>query len=121
MKYVLLSHDFEPSVYLVPDIVADNLAKYFCEFADKWLWESPHAEEYRQKFREIRRNNIDINGDTAGVCYGEHDFIKYLNTWVFPDNPSVFIETLTGVRGDWDLSPGRPLPEKYKNCEWFNF
>ena len=64
MKYVLLSADNTPSVYLVPDIVADNLREYCIEFCGKWLWESPHAKEYRV-------------GD--GVCYNEQDFIKYLN------------------------------------------
>ncbi|MBH1940911.1 hypothetical protein I5677_08415 [Mobilitalea sibirica] len=46
MKYVLLSEDNNPSVYLVPDIVADNLSKYCIEFCDKWLQESPHARWY---------------------------------------------------------------------------
>jgi hypothetical protein len=47
MKYSLLSADNNPSVYLVPDIVADNLTKYCIEFCDIWLHESPHAKKYR--------------------------------------------------------------------------
>ena len=100
MKNILLSHDSELSVYSVPDIVADKLKEYCCEFADKWLWKSSHAEEYRTGI---------------GVCYGVHDFIKYLNTWLFPNEQSLLIETLTDV---WDTST---VPEKYKNCKWFNF
>ena len=108
MKYILLSADSEPSIYSVPDIVADNLRMYCMEFCDKWLWESPHAAQYRT---------------LIGVAYNEDDFIKYLNTWIFPDEPSVLVETL-----DWsvidDAINGRGklhLPEKYKDCEWFNF
>ena len=108
MKYVLLSADNSPSVYSVPDIVADNLREYCCEFCDKWLYESPHAEEYRTLF---------------GVAYNEADFIKYLNKWVFPDNPSVYVETLDwSVIGDAINGRGKlHLPEKYKDCKWFNF
>ena len=108
MKHILLSADSEPSVYSVPDIVADNLEEYCHEFCDKWLHESPHAGEYRTPF---------------GVEFNEDDFIKYLNTWIFPNEPSVLVETL-----DWSVINaainGRGklrLPEKYETCEWFNF
>ncbi|MDR0249024.1 MAG: hypothetical protein LBI44_05150 [Oscillospiraceae bacterium] len=100
MKCVLLSHDSELSVYSVPDIVADNLRGYCCEFADKWLWTSPHAKEYHTE---------------TGVLYNEHDFIKYLNAWILPNEQSLFVETLNDVWGTSDI------PEKYKGCEWFNF
>ena len=108
MKYVLLSADNCPSVYSVPDIVADNLGTYCDEFCCQWLWESPHAAEYRVVEPE----------DPAGwpaVCYCEKDFIKYLNEWIFPEQPSTLIETLDGVETNTDV------PEKYKGCEWFNF
>ena len=108
MGYVLLSADNAPSVYSAPDVVADNLREYCCAFCDKWLLESPHAAEYRTGY---------------GVAYNESDFIKYLNKWVFPDEPSVLIKTL-----DWSVindainnRGSLHLPEEYKNCEWFNF
>jgi len=100
MKHVLLSYDGPIFVYSVPDVVADNLSKYCCEFANKWLWTSPHAKEYR------------ISG---GVCYGAKDFIAYLNKWKFRKTPSVLLETLDNV---WD---GVEIPEKYQDCERFNF
>lgn len=100
MKYVLLSADNNPSVYSVPDMVADNLDLYCNNFCNKWLLESPHAECYRIK---------------DGFCYNEEDFIKYLNTWIFPNEPSILIETLDWI--DFDSN----IPEKYKNCKWFNF
>ena len=99
LKYILLSHDAAPSVYLVPCVVADNLSEYCAEF-DKWLRISPHAEVYRIG---------------EAVRYTSEDFIKYLNTWVFPDEPSQFIENLHYVVTDSDI------PEEYKHCEWFNF
>jgi hypothetical protein len=100
MENVLLSADSVLSVYSVPDAVATNLKEYCTEFCNKWIWESPHAEEYRK---------------LIGVCYNEKDFIKYLNKWVFPDNPSELVETLEAV---WDAEG---VPDKYKQCEWFNF
>ena len=108
MKHVLLSADCAPSIYSVPDIVADNLEKYCFEFCTKWLNESPNAAEYR------------FNG---GLAYHEGDFIKYLNKWIFPDEPSVLVETLDWyVIGEAINGRGKPsLPEKYKNYEWFNF
>ena len=100
MKNVLLSHDDKISVYSVPDVVAEKLNEYCSEFADKWLWTSPHAEKYK--------TNI-------GVCYGAQDFIDYLNEWVLPDTPSILIETLDNV---WNVSDA---PEIYRKCKWFNF
>lgn len=97
MKYVMLSADNNPSVYLVPDIVADNLSEYCMEFCNKWLYESPHAKKYSL-------------GD--GICYTEKDFIEYLNTWVFPSEQSTLIET---------IAYDKDIPLKYKCCEWFNF
>ena len=108
MKYVLLSADSASSIFSVPDIVADNLKKYCRDFCDKWLVESPHATEYRTNF---------------GVAYNENDFIKYLNKWVFPDEPSVLIETLdwSAINDAINNCGSLHLPEKYKDCEWFNF
>jgi len=100
VKYVLLSADNAPSVYLVPDVVADNLREYCIAFCDHWLHESPDAKEYQL-------------GD--GVGYNEEDFIKYLNKWIFPETPSLLIETL-----GWTASKS-DVPALYKNCEWFNF
>jgi hypothetical protein len=100
MKNVLLSHDDELSVYSVPDIVAEKLRDYCSEFADKWLWTSPHVKKYHT---------------VMGVSYGAHDFIEYLNEWIFPDTPSTLVETLDNV---WDSSDA---PEQYRKCEWFNF
>lgn len=100
MKYVLLSADNNPSVYSVPNIVAENLRKYCIDFCDKWLHRSPHAKKYRRG---------------GGVCFNETDFIEYLNTWIFPDEKSVLIETLGWIESKEDI------PQKYKECEWFNF
>ena len=98
MKYIILSADNTPSVYSVPDIVADNLEEYCDEFWN-WMKTSPDANEYR----------VDMGGIT-GFCYDERDFIKYLNMWIFPDNPSHFIETLNNG-----------MLQKYEECEQFNF
>jgi len=109
MKYALLSADGYPSVYSVPDIVADNLDMYCIEFCDHWLRESPDAAEYRVD-RPSFYNPCGLGS------YNEEDFVKYLNTWVFPDQPSRFVETL-----EIDPNPDAEIPQKYKGCKWFNF
>lgn len=99
MKEVILSADGPLMVYSVPDKVAENLGKYCCAFCDEWLQTSPHAQKYRSK---------------NGVCYNEGDFIDYLNTWVFPNEPSTLIENLGFL---WEEN----IPRKYQNCPRFNF
>ena len=102
MKYVLLSADNYPSVYLVPDVVAENLREYCLEFYNNWLQKSPYAKKYH-------RNGM--------IHYDETAFIEYLNEWVFPKNPSTFV-----VKLDWMNSfRSEDIPEPYTDCEWFNF
>ncbi|MCL2495245.1 MAG: hypothetical protein FWE98_06270 [Oscillospiraceae bacterium] len=103
MKHVLLSADGYPSVYSVPDIVADNLEMYCLDFCERWLRESPDAAEYR----------VDL-GACIGFRFNEEDFVKYLNKWIFPDQPSILVETL-------EIGPKEKIPQKYEDCEWFNF
>jgi len=93
MKYVLLSADNRPSVYLVPDVVADKLEKYCIDFCN------------------IIRGSFD-----------ETDFIKYLNK-IFPDNPPQFIETLNNAWYEIKRRKVsyENVPEKYQSCKWFNF
>lgn len=101
MKNVLLSADNNPSVYIVPDVVADNLQNYCLDFCVAWLRQSPNAEKYRL--------------DNGSVCYDETDFIEYLNTWLFPNEKSTFFETLGCIKSK------KSIPKKYRRCEWFNF
>lgn len=100
MKEIILSADGDSIVYLVPDAVADNLREYCIEFCDKWLWNSPEAQQYRTK---------------QGVCYNEADFISYLNKYIFPEQESKFIKNL----GWTDF--GKNLPSEYKSLPYFNF
>ncbi len=105
MKEIIISADGDSIVYLVPDVVANNLRKYCIEFCDKWLWKSPHAEKYRHTFED---------GD-VGVAYSEADFIDYLNEYVFPEQKSVFVKNL----GWTDF--GKKLPVEYQGLPYFNF
>ena len=93
MKYVLLSADNHPSVYLVPDAVADNL------------------EEYCIDFCKIIRGSFD-----------ETDFIKHLSK-IFPDSPPQFVETLNRAwyKIKHKKVSYEHVPEKYQNSKWFNF
>ena len=100
MKEIIISADGDSIVYLVPDVVADNLKEYCMSFCDKWIKTSPNAEKYRFK---------------GGYCYNEADFIDYLNKFVFPKQKSVFVKNL----GWTDL--GRNLPDEYKDHPYFNF
>lgn len=103
MKTILLSADCEISVFSVPDAVADNLEEYCSEFCCHWLHESPDAANYRIKM-----------GNMIGVCYGEKDFIEYLNQYVCSER-STLVETLTSVYDETSV------PEKYIGLPYFNF
>lgn len=100
VKKVILSADGDSIIYLVPDIVADNLEKYCIEFCDDWLWHSPQAAKYRMG---------------AGVCYSEADFIDYLNKYKFPNEKSAVVKNLgwTGL--------GEELSEEFRELPCFNF
>ena len=100
MKEVIISADGDSKVYLVPDVVADNLSEYCIEFCDKWMRTSPHAEKYRLH---------------EGWCFNEEDFIEYLNEYIFPEQKSVLVKNL----GWTDL--GENLPAEYQSLPYFNF
>ena len=100
MKEIILSADGDSVVYLVPDVVAENLDEYCYEFAANWLHNSPDAEQYRR-------------GDV--VCYTEADFIDYLNKYIFPENQSKMIKNL----GWTDLDEN--LPTEYQDYPYYNF
>lgn len=106
MKNVLLSADSDVSAYEVPDVVANNLAKYTAMF-NRWLWNDPNAERFHIK-----------TGDTSGVCYNETDFVEYLNVWIFPGEQSRLIETVGTFD---DIASKQAIPERYIECEWYNF
>ena len=99
MKQIVISSDGDRFVYAVPDPVAEHLDEYCLAFCD-WMVESPHGAPYR------------VGG---GLCYREADFITYLNTWVFPHQPSHLVENL-----GW-IDFGDPLPPQYGGCPELNF
>ena len=105
MKEVIISADGDSIVYLVPDVVADNLRKYCLYFGNEWIWKSPDATKYRQRDKE----------GLQFVVFSERDFIDYLNKYVLQEQKAVFIKNL----GWTEL--GRNLPAKYKNHPYFNF
>lgn len=95
MKEIILSADGDNIVYLVPEVVADNLKQYCLEFCDRWMVTSPDAKKYQ------------VDG---GYSYVEADFIDYLNDHVFPEQKSVFVKNL-----------GNNIPTEYKKHSYFNF
>lgn len=96
MKPVALSADSAMSVYMVPDIVAENLYDYCMEFC-RWIHNDPIAV---QKYRH---------------CYCEEQFIEYLNAYLFPDQPSYGIDNVPPVFEEDDL------PSEYREIPYFNF
>lgn len=100
MKEVILSADGDSILYLVPDVVAENLEEYCLEFCSNWLRNSPDAEKYRKG---------------GFLCYSESDFIDYLNNHIFPDCESKMIKNL----GWTDF--GENLPVEYKEHPYYNF
>ena len=105
MKEVILGTDGDSVVYSVPDEVADNFRKYCMEFCSNWIWKSSDAAKYRV---------ADEYGEVC-ACYCEADFIEYLNTWVFPGQPSVFVKNI-----GW-TQYGRKLPTEYQSYPCFHF
>ena len=100
MKEVILSADGDSVVYLVPDVVANNLCEYCVDFCDNWMKTSPYAKKYMMK----------------GVyCFNEIDFIDYLNTYLFPQQKSILIKNL-----GW-TNLGYNIPVEYQNHPYFNF
>lgn len=100
MKNIVISADGDRKVYSVPDAVANDLQKYCIEFCTEWIWSSPYAKKYRT---------------SDGVCYNEEDFIEYLNTYLFPNEKSVFVKNLGWV----DFRSKLPAP--FCDCPEFNF
>ena len=84
MKQVILSHDSEAMLYLVPDEIADNLDRYCWDFAADWVWNGPEKERFLHKLKD----------GNFGVVFGAPDFIDYLNAYLFPDRPSVLLRGL---------------------------
>jgi len=94
-------------VYMVPDVVADNLEKY-ADLFFKWLKNSEYAEEFR---RQVLIGDRIVN---SYIC--DHTiFIDYLNTWLFPDQPSHLVGELDALKGK------DPRYEEYLNAPHFNF
>jgi len=102
MKPVRLSADGPVSVYMVPDIVSEHLKEYCLDFCNDWLLNDPEA---------IRRYHTP----SGVLCYNETAFIAYLNTHLFPDQPSYIAPGTEPVWRDADL------PKEYRSVPYFNF
>ena len=101
MKEVILSHDSERMLYLVPDEVAEQLDQYCWDFAANWVWRGPEHKRFRKEF-----------GDgLVGVMFGAPDFIDYLNRYLFAEQRSMLVKRL----GCYEL------PEEYKEYPHYNF
>jgi len=103
MQEVILSHDSEAMIYLVPAEVAANLEEYCWDFAANWVWYGPENGKFLKKF----------GGEQLGAVFGAPDFIEYLNKWVFPDCQSKLVKAL----GCYDYA----LPEEYRQYPRYNF
>lgn len=103
MREVILSHDSEAVVYSVPAAVAADLEAYCMDFAANWVWHGPENGKFLRRFGE----------NQFGAVFGAADFIAYLNTWVFPDQPSQPVAAL----GCWM----EELPDAYRSYPKYNF
>lgn len=103
MKEVILSHDSEAMLCLVPAEVADNLEDYCLDFAFSWIWNGPENGRYLKR----------VNENLVGAMFGAAEFIDYLNRWAFPDHDSRIIKGL----GCYDYD----LPEEYREHPQYNF
>ena len=103
MKEVILSHDSEATIYLVPAEVAADLDKYCWDFAANWVWHGPENGKFLKHFGD----------NQLGAFFGAPDFIDYLNKWAFPDYKSKLVRGL----GCYDYE----IPEEYQRYPRYNF
>ena len=103
MKHVLLSADGPIRVYSVPDAVAADLLGWAERFYE-WMQHAPEAATLRQVFP---------SGD-IGFCFNEEDFVHYLSSVIFPDQPVSLVEELEAD----ELSD---LPEPYRSYPYYYF
>ena len=101
MREVVLSHDSNPEIYLVPAEVAADLEKYCWDFAANWVWHGPENGKYLKYFGEGQ----------LGAVFGSSDFIAYLNEWVFPACKSELVKILESDE----------IPEEYQKCPRYHF
>ena len=102
MKEVLLSHDSEVQMYLVPDEVAEQLREYCIAFTD-WIWNNPNGAKLL----------VDLENGEKGAMYGADDFIDYLNEWLFPTQKSRLVQVF-----DFNFYE---IPKAYQMYPQFNF
>lgn len=103
MKEVILSHDSEATIYLVPAEVAADLDKYCWDFAANWVWHGPENGKFLKHFGD----------NQLGAFFGAPDFIDYLNKLAFPDYKSKLVRGL----GCYDYE----IPEEYQRYPRYNF
>lgn len=103
MKEVILSHDSEAMLCLVPAEVADNLEEYCLDFAFSWVWNGPENGKFLKR----------VNDHLVGAAFGASEFIDYLNRWAFPACES---KILCGL-GCYDYE----IPEEYRDRPRHNF
>ena len=101
MREVLLSHDSELVIYLVPAEVAANLESYCWDFAANWVWHGPENGKFLKKF----------GNQQLGAMFGAPDFIDYLNRWAFSGYESRPVKHL----GCYEI------PEEYRSYPHYNF
>jgi len=103
MAEVILSHDSEATVYLVPAEVAANLGEYCWDFAANWVWHGPENGKFLR----------NCGKEQLGAIFGAPDFIDYLNRWAFPEYESKRVKGLGCY--------GYELPEEYWHYPHYNF
>lgn len=103
MAEVILSHDDEAKLYLVPAEVAADLGKYCGDFAANWVWNGPENGKFLRKTRSGQ----------YGAMFGAPDFIEYLNKWAFPEYNSKLVKSL----GCYDYE----IPAAYQCYPKYNF
>lgn len=103
MQEVILSHDSEAMLCLVPAEVACNLDSYCLEFGFSWVWNGPENGRFLKR----------INDNLVGAMFGADEFIDYLNRWAFPGCGAKIIRRL----GCYDYD----LPAEYASLPRHNF
>lgn len=101
MKRIVLSADNFPSIYLVPDDIADNLHNYVSRF-DKWLFNPVNDHGYW----------MELPQGGKCVCFTESAFIQWLNDHVLRSSEKA---ELIEIKSNYNLSEEE---QTYPNCNF---
>ncbi len=116
MRYILLSADHEPTLYEVPDALAEHLSD----------WAEAFLENVYAPGSLFRKTAREPSGKTYAIyCYDEQDFVIWLNQQDITNDQKVQEpESMSPEERELILKTAemeRNYPYEQQQYPWFNF